>query len=446
MKSLELFNEVSLPIESEIELVFDKLWPICRSLTGNGITESFKILQDLIPLEIQSVPSGTKVHDWEVPKEWNINDAYILDPDGKKIVDFKENNLHVLNYSIPIKKKLSLEELQEHLYSREDLPEAIPYVTSYYKERWGFCLSEVQRKSLVPGEYEVFIGSTLENGVLKYGELLLESTTGSSEEILLSSYLCHPSMANNELSGPICLSFLYKYLASLKERKYNYRFYIGPETIGAISFLSKKGKELKKNCIGGFVLTCCGDDQRFTFKRTRIGDTLSDRASENILNIHCQEVGSELKLLDFFPMGSDERQYCSPGYNLPIASIMRTMYGDYPEYHTSLDNKDFISMASMKETIEVYAKVLLAMEINASYENTVAYCEPQLGKRDLYPTLGTSSNKRYQENYIKNLNYILNFSDGENDLLEIAKKSGSSILDLYPICLKLEEKGVLKKI
>lgn len=433
------------PNTYSIQTLFEKLWPICRSITGNGIRESFKILNEVIPLELTEVPTGTKVHDWTVPKEWNVKEAYIKDPNGKVFCEMKTNNLHLLNYSSPIKKKMKLSELLPNLYSKPEMPEAIPYITSYYKERWGFCLTENEKSNLPEGEYEVFIDSELKDGSLTYGELLLEATVETKDEILLSSYLCHPSMANNELSGPICLAFLYKALSQLKERRFNYRFYIGPETIGAITFLSRRGKELQNNCIGGFVLTCCGDDKRFTYKKTRRDNHDIDKLTIHELELHCKQNNHDLKVYDFFPQGSDERQFSSPGYNLPIGSIMRTMYGEYKEYHTSLDNKEFISFKAFAETVEVYMKVLTAFEANQKYTNQVMYGEPQLGKRNLYPDLGTSDCSRAKDQYLRLQSFILNYSDGNHDLLDIAQKAGCSILDLIPIVRKLTEAGLIKE-
>lgn len=428
-----------LPSEKELESIFDELWPICRSITGQGIRDSFQILNKIIPLEIRTLHSGRQVFDWTIPKEWNIWDAYILDPNGSRIVDFKNNNLHILNYSIPIETEVELDELQNHLYSLEDQPDAIPYVTSYYKERWGFCVTHNQRQSLKLGKYKVVIKTSLQAGVLNYGHLVVPSTTGNKKEVLISSYLCHPSMANNELSGPILVAFLYQALIKLEHREYNYRFVIVPETIGSICFLSEFGEQLKENCIAGLVATCVGDKFNYNYKRSKRGDSIIDKICENLFS-HIDH--NSVKIRDFFPTGSDERQYCSPGFNLPIGSITRSLYGEFKEYHTSLDNKDFIDISSLKESLELYLKAVLSLENNHKFVNTNPNCEPMLGKRGLYNTIGASKDMAQRQRAFM---YLLSYSDGSLDLVDIANKSDMSCYDLIEYCKELIDCGLLIK-
>jgi len=427
-----------LPSVCELEALFDELWPICRSITGDGLRASFKLLEKIIPYEIREIPTGVEVFDWKIPNEWNIRDAYIKDESGQKIVDFKLNNLHVVNYSEPVRKTLSLTELQAHLHSLPEIPDAIPYVTSYYKSTWGFCISHNQRMLLKDEMYEVIIDSTLEPGNLTYGHKMIPSTTGSREEFLISTYLCHPSMANNELSGPIVTSYLYNLINQIPERHFNYRFVCVPETIGAIAFLSQSGDLLRERCRGGLVVTCCGDVNAVTYKRTKRGNAQIDKVAENVITY------SDLKnkiIKDFFPTGSDERQYCSPGFDLPVGSITRSMYADYREYHTSLDNKDFISFEAFRESIALYLKVLISFENNLKYKNLSPYCEPMLGKRGLYSNFGASKKSHLRQKAYLN---ILSYSDGTVDLVDIANKMQLSIYDLIPFVKDLKTVNLIK--
>ena len=407
---------------SVIEQLFDELWPICRSITGDGLRESFNILQKIIPLKLHEVPSGTQVFDWTVPEEWNINDAYIIKPDGEKIADFKVNNLHVVNYSIPVDKELTFEELDTHLYYKEDLPQAVPYITSYYKKRWGFCLKYDTYKDLPrDGIYRVKIDSSLQKGSLTYGDLLLPGEL--EEEILFSSYLCHPSMANNELSGPITLAFLYQELKKIKNRKYSIRFVIAPETIGAICYLHKNKEELLNKVKAGFVLTCCGDNGSITYKKTRREQSVTDRITEHVLGNSDQNFDT----LPFDPLGSDERQYSSPGFNLPVGVMMRTPFSKYPQYHTSLDNKSLMNFDKMVDLIKVIGDIVKSFDLNAPYVNQIKYGEPFLGKRNLFEDLST---KLSHSDLITLRMRLLNYLDGERDLLSICDKYGYSILDV----------------
>jgi len=424
-------------MKNKIEKYFDRLWPITRSLTGDGNRESLKILSELIDLEITEVPSGTQCFDWNVPPEWNIKEAWIKDSKGNIIVDFSDNNLHILGYSEPFKGKLSFEELKSHLYTLPDHPDLIPYLTSYYKKRWGFCLTHNQFKKLDQNEnYEVFIDSTLdENGSMTIGEAIIKGN--SDQEILFSTYICHPSLASNELSGPLVSAFIYSQLKEQKELKYTYRFIFVPETIGSIYSLSVKGEHWKKHLKAGFVITCIGDFGKFTYKRSRIGNSLPDRVVETILN----QTETEFNIVDFFPSGSDERQYCSPGFNLPVGSLMRTMYGKYPEYHTSADNKNYISFEAMEKSVYKYIDVIELIEKNERYINKLPYCEPQLGKRGLYPTLGS---QKSTEDIVKAIMWIINLCDGENDLITISEKSKIPVKDLFPVVDNLIENGILE--
>ena len=314
-----------------------KIYPICRSITGNGVRLTLKIIQEILPeLKIHEVKTGTKCFDWEIPKEWNITNAYVKDPSGKKIIDFKENNLHIVGYSIPVNEKIPLSELQKYLHSLKEMPHAIPYLTSYYNQTWGFCLKHCERKKLLDGDYEVVIDSSLKDGSLTYGELIIPGK--SQKEIFLSTYICHPSMGNNETSGPCVTTYLAKWLSS-RDNYYTYRIIFVPETIGAVAYLSKNLKTMQKNTYAGFQITCVGDDNSYTLVTSRKANTVADKSAKHILDNYVDDY----KLYDFSYRGSDERQYSCPRVDLPICSIMRTKYGDYKEYHTSLDDINFIS-------------------------------------------------------------------------------------------------------
>ena len=422
-------------MHKEIEKYFDRLFPINRSLTGDGNRESLKILSEIIDLQLSEVPSGTPCFDWIVPSEWNVREAWIKNSAGETIVDFKNLNLHLLGYSMPFHGKMTLPELDAHLFSLPDMPEAVPYLTSYYKERWGFCMKHNQRKNLKEDLYEVMIDSELNpNGSMTYGEAFIKGET--DEEVLFSTYICHPSLANNELSGPLVTSFIYKLLKD-KKLHYSYRFLFLPETIGAIYYLSEYGKQLKERLIAGFVVTTIGDRGSFTYKRSRMNDSLPDRVVEMVLN----QTEKEFTIEDFFPNGSDERQYCSPGFNLPVGSLMRTRYGKYKEYHTSDDNKSFISFEAMQKSVEKYIEIVDVIEKNRFYTNQFPFCEPQLGKRGLYPTLG--SQKEVQD-YVEATLWLLNLSDGTNDLISISNRSKINFNLLAQVADELLIKGLIK--
>ncbi|MFX3654421.1 DUF4910 domain-containing protein [Campylobacter sp. LH-2024] len=412
-----------------------ELFPICRSITGQGFRDSLYILDNALGggnLQIHSIKSGTKVFDWIVPPEWYIKDAYIITPNGEKICDFKKHNLHVVNYSEGIDKEIELDELQNHLYSLEEEPDAIPYVTSYYKKRWGFCITHNERKKLKQGKYRVFIDAKHdENGVLNYADFIIPSTKNSKEEILISTYLCHPSMANNELSGPIVAIYLAKWLLNLKERKYNYRFVIVPETIGSIVYLSKHLKHLQKYLKSGFALTCLGDDNAYSLIHTPKENSLSDKVA-----LHTLKNKENFKEYSFLYRGSDERQYNAPLVNLGIVSICRTKHGDYSEYHTSKDDLSFISPKGLMGGLKAMQEIILNLEINEIYENTI-FCEPNLGKRGLYHTLSTANDIPLACNFLA-------YCDGKNDIIDIAEILNMQAYEFQDLLKKILEFKLLK--
>jgi len=414
-----------------------ELFSINRSITGNGVRDTLKILKRELPdLAIAEVHTGTKFFDWTIPKEWNIQEAYIIDPQGNKICDFSKNNLHVVGYSIPIDKVVNLDELNSHLYSIPEQPNAIPYVTSYYKERWGFCITESERNKLIDGEYKVYINSTLKDGSLTYGEILIKGE--SEKEIFFSTYICHPSMANNELSGPTLVTYLVKYIKSLNKRRYSYRIIFVPETIGSIMYLSKHLKTMKKKIIAGFNVSCVGDNHSYSFLPSKDGTTLSDKISRHVL----KNLISNFNVYSFLEdRGSDERQYCAPGIDLPVCSIMRTKYDEYKEYHTSLDNLDYISSEGLSGAYDVYKEVINTLENNYIYVSTVLG-EPQLGKRGLYPTIST----KYTHAIVKDMLNLLVYCDGKLDLVDIAEKINVPIWELYDMVNSLLDQGVIKVI
>lgn len=424
-------DNMNLEVGKAMHQLVAELFPICRSITGDGVRETLKIMQKHIPLKIYEVPTYTEVFDWVVPKEWNIKDAYIMDEVGNKIVDFKENNLHVVGYSTPIDKILTLEQLQPHLYSLENQPDAIPYITSYYKERWGFCLTHNQRQNLKDGNYQVFIDSELKDGSLTYGELIIPGE--SEKEVFLSTYICHPSMANNELSGPIVTTFLAKWVLS-QPRKYTYRIIFIPETIGSITYLSKNMNEMKHNIIAGYNLSCVGDDRTFSYLPSRDGNTLADRVALNILNSY----HPNFMKYSFLDRGSDERQYCSPGVDLPVASILRSKFGEYPEYHTSLDNLDLVTVDGLAGSLDIYIRCLELIEKNKLYKIN-CLCEPQLGKRGLYPTISTKESGKI----VRNMMNFIAYADGKRDLIEISEVIKTPVDDLYSIINDLEKLDLL---
>lgn len=419
----------------EIYELAKELWPINRSITGDGVRETLSIIKNhLTELQIFEIPSGTKVFDWIVPNEWQINDAFIIDPDGNKICDFKANNLHVVGYSYPVNMEIDLAELQKHLHSLPEQPEAIPYITSYYKERWGFCLPHKQRIQLKEGTYKVRIDSKIFEGSLTYGELLIKGK--SDKEVLLSTYICHPSMANNELSGPCVTTFLAKKILDLKKTNLSYRIIFIPETIGSLTYLSIHLSDMKKNTFAGFNITCVGDNRSYSYLPSRNGNTISDQIALHVL----KNIEPNFQKYTWNDRGSDERQYCAPGIDLPIASIMRTKYGMYEEYHTSLDDlQNVVSVQGLEGGFNAIWRAIEALEKNG-YPKTTVLGEPQLGKRGLYPTLSTK-NSGSQVRLMMNL---ITWSDGTRSLVEIADICDVAVWELYPIIETLLEHKLLK--
>jgi aminopeptidase-like protein len=423
---------------NEIAEYFDRLWPIMRSITGDGVRRSHDILSELVPLKRSEIPSGTRCYDWTVPKEWFVREAYLTDPSGKRIADIANNTLHLVSYSIPYRGRVSRQELEQHLYSIPDQPDAVPYMTSYYEPRWGFCLSHNVRKSLHDGTYEVVIDSGHVDGSMTMSEAILPGEEPG--EVLISTYTCHPSMGNNELSGPLVAAFLYRRLAALPRRRLTYRFVFLPETIGSIAYLSLHGDHLTRNMVAGYVLTCIGDRAPFTYKRSRRGGTLADRACLYALR---QLAGDQLRVLDFAPSGSDERQYCSPGFNLPVGVIARSIFGKYKEYHTSLDNRDFICFEKLVESVDACFAACSVLDKNIVYRNLLPFGEPHLGSRNLYPTLGGA--RRPQES-VTATKWLLNLSDGEHDLLGIAERSGISFEVLHEVAERCISAELLERV
>jgi len=390
-----------------------KIFPICRSITGEGVRQTLRIIsdelaQDGMELALHEVPSGTQVFDWTVPKEWIIREAYIEDADGNRVIDMSENNLHVMGYSTPVDMWVDLEELKKHIFTQPEQPDIIPYVTSYYKERYGFCMSENQKNTLSEGQYHMYIDSDLVDGNLTYAEAVFPGRL--DEEILISSYVCHPSMANNECSGPVLLTELMRYVNSIQKRKYTYRFLLNPETIGSIVYLSENYQQLQEKLKAGIVLSCVGDDGDYSLIHTRYGDTITDKGLKNILSSR-----QSFKEYSFLERGSDERQYNAPGIDLPVVGFCRTKYGTFPEYHTSADNMNFISPEGLQGSYDVMTEWIEAMEHNKKYKITVL-CEPQLGKRGLYPTVS----QKGSYDAVKAMTDFIAYADGKNDLFDIS--------------------------
>lgn len=423
-----------MTVGNEMHQLCTELWPITRSITGDGVRKTLSILQRELPnLKVYAVESGTHVFDWQVPNEWNISEAYIEDEQGQRIIDFKDNNLHVVGYSIPVDEWVSLEELDKHLYSLPEQPDAIPYITSYYKERWGFCLTHTLRKELREKKYHVVIKSELKPGVLNYAELIIPGE--KSQEVFISTYICHPSMANNELSGPAVTTQLAKYIQENSDRKYTYRIVFIPETIGSITYLSKNSEHLKKNVIAGFNVSCIGDDRCYSYLPSRGGNTLSDRVAIAALN----RIDSSFKRYTWLDRGSDERQYCAPGVDLPIATIMRSKYGEYPEYHTSLD--DLVNVVTPDGLEGGFNALKTALDILESniYPKIEVLCEPQLGRRGLYPTLSTKESGKQ----VRAMMNLITYSDGSKSLFEISELIGEDYFVLSDIVRSLVDAGVM---
>lgn len=415
-----------------------QLFPINRSLTGQGVRKTLHILQELVPrLQIYEVPTGTKAFDWTVPNEWNIRDGFIADEAGNRVISFKENNLHIVGYSVPVDRVVELEELKRHIYVQEDAEDWIPYVTSYYKERFGFCMSKKQREELTPGKYRMYIDSTLKPGSLTYGELVIPATQlgQGKDELLISTYICHPSMANNELSGPCVAAALARWVEAQPKRRFTYRFIFVPETLGSLVYLNKRAGHLKKHLYAGFNLSCVGDDRTYSYVETRYADTVADRVLANILPYHT----ASYTAYSFLERGSDERQYNAPGIDLPVCTVCRSKFGEYPEYHTSADDLSLISPQGLEGSLQLMKKCLEGLESNLYYRAT-CLGEPQLGKRGLYPT----ESYKGSANGVRRMMDLLAYADGRNDLIEIGSRIGAPVNELRPIAERLEEAGLLE--
>jgi aminopeptidase-like protein len=418
----------------QMHALVERLYPLCRSITGDGLRATLGVLADSIPLTVHEVPTGTQVLDWTVPKEWNIRDAYVADSEGRRVIDFAESNLHVVGYSVPVHTRMSLTGLRDHLHTLTDQPDLIPYRTSYYKEAWGFCLSQNSLNSLQDGEYEVVIDSTLADGSLTYAEHVIPGRV--SDEVLVSCHACHPSLANDNLAAIAVAVELAKRLAEA-EPHYTYRFLFAPGTIGAITFLARNAERIGK-IKDGLVLACAGDSGALTYKRSRRGNAEIDQVAQLVL----EWSGRPHTLVDFSPYGYDERQFCSPGFNLGVGCLTRTPYGAYPEYHTSGDNPDFVVPDAMVDTLETAWEILQVLDRNRCYLNLSPYGEPQLGNRGLYESLGgRSENKQAQLAML----WVLNLSDGEHSLVQIAKRAGLAFGAISLAADALRDAGLLKE-
>jgi len=409
-----------------------ELYPICRSITGNGVRRSLGILGRHIDIETTEVPSGTQVFDWTIPREWNIAGAYIENERGERVVDFRESNLHVLNYSTPVRAVLPLEELKEHIYTIPEQPDLVPYRTSYYAERWGFCMSHRALQALPQGDYTAVIDSTLEDGSLTYGEHVIAGA--SEDEVLLSAHVCHPSLANDNCSGLALLTVLAQELGR-RATRLSYRFIFAPGTIGAITWLARNEARTER-IKHGLVLSCVGDAGGPTYKRSRRGDALIDRAMAHVL----KHAAPSAVIEDFSPYGYDERQYCSPGFNLPVGSFQRSKYGTFPEYHTSGDNLDLIAPEHLAHSYRLFLAAIDILENDRVLINTSPKCEPALGKRGLYGTIG--NDKGAAERNMAML-WVLNLGDGQHSLLDIAERAGLPFATIDAAAARLEEARLL---
>jgi aminopeptidase-like protein len=401
------------PGEEAYRLI-ERLYPICRSITGNGLRETLKIIGDQVPLQMVEVPSGTEVLDWVVPDEWNIRDAYVADVTGRRVIDFRRSNLHVVNYSEPVRRRMTLDELRPHLHALPDRPDSVPYRTSYYERSWGFCLSQRALDALAPGAYDVVIDSTLQPGALTYGEVLVPGR--SEDEILIVTHTCHPSLCDDNLSGVTLATLLARDLLAAPTMRHSVRFLFAPGTIGAIAWLARNTTSLGR-VRAGLTLTCLGDDHPFTFKRTLAGNTLVDRAVAHVLTTS----GQPHEVIEYFPYGYDERQFNSPGFRLPVGSLMRARHGTFPEYHTSGDNLEFVSAGRLAESFELLARIVAVVDGgDRRMRNTAPYGEPQLGTRGLYRAMGGTAIPDAQLAML----WLLALCDGEQSLLDVATRAG----------------------
>jgi aminopeptidase-like protein len=411
-----------------------ELYPICRSITGDGVRRTLDIVRRHVPLDVREVPSGTPVFDWTVPKEWNVREAHVTAPDGHRVVDFQRSNLHLVGYSVPVRERMPLARLREHLFSRPDFPEAIPYRTSYYRETWGFCLPDRELQTLPEGEYDVVVDTTLEPGSLTYGEVVLPGT--EDDEVLFSCHVCHPSLCNDNLSG-IAVATLLAGLLATRARRYSYRFLFVPGTIGSITWLARNEDRVSR-IKHGLVITGVGDRGPFTYKRSRRGNAEIDRVAAHVLR-HCDVSSS---VVDFSPYGYDERQYCSPGFDLPVGCFMRTPHGEYREYHTSADDMSFVTPASLAASLRTCQAIVEVLEDNLTYVNQNPKGEPQLGKRGLYRTLGGGLDRASREMAML---WVLNLSDGRHSLLDIADRAGLQFTAVRDAAATLADHGLLKR-
>jgi aminopeptidase-like protein len=430
-----LENSAASSLGDEMYSLIEELYPICRSITGNGVRETLDRLKRVVPIEIHEVSSGSKVFDWTVPLEWNIRDAYVKNSQGERVIDFRKSNLHVLNYSVPVREKMRLDELKPHLFTMPDRPDWIPYRTSYYKKNWGFCLSHNALLGLADGEYEVCIDSSLESGNLTYGEFFIPGET--TDQILVSTHICHPSLANDNLSGIAIASHLAAHLAKTSN-KYSYRFVFAPGTIGAITWLSKN-ESAAKRIKHGLVLAGLGDSGPLSYKRSRRGDSEIDRVAAHVLRL----LGEKVQILEFSPYGYDERQYCSPGFNLAVGRLSRTPHGTFPEYHTSADNLGFVSSQALGESFSTCLSIFSILERDATFLNTNPKCEPQLGERGLYRMMGGTSGDNTSEMAML---WTLNLSDGTYSLLDIAERAQLKFDAIYNAAVALQQSGLLKPV
>jgi aminopeptidase-like protein len=406
--------------------------PHCRSITGQGLRDSLMAIGERIPLDLREIPTGSRILDWEVPREWNIRDAWIRDPSGRKIVEFRHSTLHVMGYSVPVHRTLSLDDLKPHLHSDPTRPDWVPYRTSYYREDWGFCIPHRLVQTLPEGQYEVLIDSSLEPGHMTYGECVLPGAT--ADEVLISSHCCHPALCNDNLSGMAVATWLAIHLMRAP-RRYTYRFLFAPVTIGAIAWLASN-REATARIKHGLVLAGVGDRGRSSYKRSRRGDAVIDRAVEHVLKHR-----GDHAILDFSPYGYDERQYCSPGFNLPVGCLMRTPWGTYPEYHTSADDLEFVTPDSLADTLTTCLAVTVVLEEDAVFRNTAPYGEPQLGKRGIFGAMGATGRKDAELALL----WVLNLADGHHSLLNIAEQAGLRFHMVAGAARLLEEHGLLER-
>ena len=419
----------------EMHALIARLYPLCRSITGDGVRKTLEILNDVIPVRVHEVPSGTPVLDWTVPREWNIRDAYVKAPDGRRLVDFQASNLHVVSYSVPVRARMTLKELRPRLHTRPDFPEAVPYRTSYYTETWGFCLSQRQLEAMPEGDYDVMIDASLEPGSLSYGEAYLEGST--DDEVLISCHVCHPSLANDNLSGIALVAFLARALASVP-RRYSYRFLFIPGTIGSIAWLARNEERVGR-VKHGLVIAGVGAAGPFTYKRSRRGDAEVDRAAVHVL----RHQAGEFAIQEFSPYGYDERQFCSPGFNLPIGCFMRVPHGEYREYHTSADDLSLVTPEALAASLRTSRAIVDVLEGNVRYMNQNPKGEPQLGKRGLYRAVGGDVDRHSRE---LGMLWVLNLSDGHHTLLDIADRANLAFENIRSVAATLAEHGLLKAV